>query len=250
MEVKFYPQYNNHIQTFKSNEDVYHDKNGKITNRTVTYFFRTDLDWMYFAKLLNNKYKKEPNFNLIQYACSDGSEAYTTAMAIKEFAPDIKEKAFPIIALDKFDQVVKEAQSGICNLYEDDISAIDWWTRGKFNDYFQVVPRTNPDCAMGVKPKFPLEECIIFNQANVLEDLKNIPNKNTVIMCRNCWEYIGRENYDKLAKELYEVTKDNGLLVIGDHDELHGVPPVLLQNGFRETSVKRVYEPIKKVATK
>ena len=250
MELKFYPQYNNQIQTFKSNENEFRDSSGKITNRTVTYFFRTDLDWLDFAQLLNQKYKDKPSFNIIQYACSDGSEAYTTAMAIKEFAPDIAPKAFPIIAIDKCPDIIKEAKSGICNLFEDDISAINWWTRGKFNDYFQVVPRTNPDCAMGVKPKAPIKDLIIFDQADVLEDLKNIADKDTVVMCRNCWEYIGKENYDKLAKELYEVTKNNGLLVIGDHDELHGVPPVLLQNGFRETHVKRVYQPVKKVHSK
>ena len=229
---------------------MYCDESGKITNRTVTYFFRSDLDWLYFAKLLNKKYKNEPNFNIIQYASSDGSEAYTTAIAIKEFAPDIKQKAFPIIALDKFDKVVKEAQSGICNVYEDDISAIHWWTQGKFDNYFTLTQKTNPDCAMAVKPTKDLKSCILFDQADILEDLKNIPEKNTVIMCRNCWEYIGKENFDTLAKQLYEVTKDNGLVVIGDHDELHGVPKVLLQNGFRETHVKRVYQPVKKTITK
>ena len=30
MELKFYPQYNNSIQTFKSNENEYYDKDGKI----------------------------------------------------------------------------------------------------------------------------------------------------------------------------------------------------------------------------
>lgn len=86
---------------------------------------------------------------------------------------------------------------------------------------------------------------IKFQHANILDDIQKLPDENNVILCRNCWEYLGKENFHYLAEQLYEKTKNNGLVVIGKHEETFGVPEILERHGFKETEVKRVYKPTK-----
>lgn len=246
MRITFpqYFQYKTPLQTFKSNENEFFDSNGNVVNKTVTYFFRNDLEWEEFAKFLEYKYKNEGKVNITDYAASDGSEAYTLVMSLKEFAPSICDKTFPIIAKDKFQTMVDEAQSGICNIYDDDIYAINYFTRNKFNAYFQARRATNPDCPMAVSPKTPLQDKIIFTQADILNDLENLPDSNNVILCRNCWKYFSSEHYDKLAEQLYEKTKDNGVIVIGEVEEKLGIPELLRRHGFQSTGLRNVYLPV------
>lgn len=247
MQVSFNTyQHKAHRQSFKSNENAFFNKAGKVVNKTVTYMFRSDMEWNEFARLLDFKYKNANKINITNYACSDGSEPYTLAMSLLEEVPEISKKVFPIIAKDKFQHVLDYAQSGIYNIYQSDIYAINYFTKNKFNHYFQAVPATIDDCFMAVKPKAPLQGKVTFQQADILEDLRNLPEENNVILCRNFWTYLGEEHYHRLAEMLYEKTKNNGLIAIGSLENGHKIPQILLQHGFRQSPVNNVYEPIKK----
>lgn len=237
-------QYNN-IRTpvFKSNERQIFNKTGKIINRNVTYFFRTDLDWHVLAHFLKNKYNKTDKVNVFNYGCSDGSESYTLVLSLlTRLGNDMSKKFFPIISKDSDPYIIKRAQSGCCNIYNSDLYAINYYTQNRFNDYFRAIPCTDKNCDLGITPKKPLQNKIIFEQANILDDLVNLPDKNNVIFCRNFWHYMGEENYDTLAKQLYEKTKNNGLVIIGDYDEKNGVSKALRQHGFEETYVQRIFQ--------
>lgn len=250
MQVSFNPYSNNcyHRQpAFKSNENEFLNAAGKVVNKTVTYMFRNNIEWEPFTRFLSYKYRTAPKINITNYACSDGSEPLTLAMSVMEFTPEIAPKIFPIIAKDKYQHVLDFAQSGIFNIYAPDLYAINYFTKNKFNHYFQAVPASIPDCMMGVKPREPLQNKIIFKQADILEDLRNLPDENNVILCRNFWTYLNKEQHHPLAEMLYEKTKNNGLIAIGSLENGHGIPKILLQHGFRETGVHNVYEPVKKM---
>lgn len=243
--IQHSPNYRKQQPSFKSNENEFFNNAGKIVNKTVTYMFRNDMEWDDFVKLLRYKYRNIDKINITNYACSDGSEPYTLALSILEQTPEISKKVFPIIAKDKFQHVLDFAQSGICNIYQSDLYAINYFTKNKFNTYFQAVRATIKDCFMGVRPKAPLQNKVIFQQADILEDLKNLPDENNVILCRNFWVYLGQEKYHRLAEMLYQKTKNNGLIAIGSLENGHGIPQILRQHGFKETNVENVYSPEK-----
>lgn len=242
--IQYSPNYYAQKQSFKSNENAFLNKAGEVVNKTVTYMFRNDIEWDAFVRLIGYKYNNAEKINITNYACSDGSEPYTLAMSILEERPDIAKKVFPIIAKDKFQHVLDYAQSGMCNIYQSDLYAINYFTKNKFNTYFQAVAPTLEDCFLGVKPREPLQNKVIFKQADILEDLKNLPGENNVILCRNFWVYLGKENYHPLAEMLYEKTKNNGLIAIGSLENGHGIPQILNQHGFRTTYVNNVYDPV------
>ncbi len=250
MQVFYNPYPNNYYRrqpAFKSNENEFLNAAGKVVNKTVTYMFRNDIEWDKFSRFLSCKYKNTPKINITNYACSDGSEPITLAMSLIEFTPEITHKAFPIIAKDKYQHVLDFAQSGIFNIYDSDLFAINYFTKNKFNHYFQAVKPTASDCTMGIKPKEPLQNKIIFERADILEDLSNLPDENNVILCRNFWAYLNKEQHHPLAEMLYEKTKNNGLIAIGSLENGHGIPKILLQHGFRETGVYNVFEPVKRM---
>ncbi len=251
MQVKFspYTYYPNSAKpNFKSNEDVFVDKNGVITNKTMTFFFRDDLDWQHLGEFLEHRYKNSDNVNITDYGCSDGSEAYTIAMTIFTHAPHLKDTAFPIIAKDNFPDVLEDARSGKVHIYNKDIYSINYYTKNRIWDFMQAVRCNKFGYDMALAPKPVLQDKIIFEQGDILEDLDNLPEKNNVIFCRNFWKYFDKENYHNLAAHLYEKTKDNGLVVIGNVEERLGIPLILNQHGFTETSVENVYAPVKKMA--
>lgn len=235
------------VPSFKSNELETFDENGEVINRNVTEFFRADLKWKEFSELLAKKYQNEDNVNITDYACSDGSEAYTLALSLMNYAPEICEKSFPIIAKDFDKHILNIAKSGRCNVYNCDFDAIDDHTNNRLSEYFTIAPAEDPEFFWEIHPKENLKNKIIFEHANILDDVQRLPNENNVILCRNCWEYLGKENFHYLAEQLYEKTKNNGLLVIGKHEEKFGVPEILKKHGFRETQVKNVYEPVKRM---
>lgn len=76
------------VPSFKSNELETYDKNGEVINRNVTELFRPDLRWKEFTELLAKKYERNDNINLIDYACSDGSEAYTIVLSLINYTPE------------------------------------------------------------------------------------------------------------------------------------------------------------------
>ncbi len=49
----------------------------------ITCTFRIDLDWADFAKLEIENFKHKDKVNIIQFASSDGSEAYTQIIVLR-----------------------------------------------------------------------------------------------------------------------------------------------------------------------
>ena len=60
-----------------------------------TRMFRSDLDWNLLSYYLENKYKNAQKVNVLNAACSDGSEPYSLAMILDKKISGGK-KFFPI----------------------------------------------------------------------------------------------------------------------------------------------------------
>ena len=225
--------------TTKPNFKHYYNEvhsNGKLKYRNNTCFFRICLDWINFGKFIEQKYQNVPKVNIINHACSIGEEAYSLAIIIEKFCPNLAKKCYPIIAKDIDNQVIEKAKEGIVtfDFYEfQDVTNI---CDKNFSDFFNgknivfqwnELSQTN-DIITKIQPN--LLSKIEFSQGNLLEDSKNLPKENTILFCRNMWLYLDENEKETLAKNLSNALDDSSLVVIGNADE--GASSHLQRNGF------------------
>ena len=94
-----YQQYPNKF-SFGSCARFYTTTNGDEFG-TNSWFFRDDIEWKRLAKYEKNHFCNINRVNIIQFASSDGSEAYTQIISLLENYPNKNsDKFFPIKAYD------------------------------------------------------------------------------------------------------------------------------------------------------
>ena len=210
-----------------------------ISHRNDTMVYRNDISWNKLHEFITNKYKNTPKVNVYNYACSDGSEAYSLAIDIihRTENQEDAEKFFPIIAKD-FDPVpLDDAKSHKILLDDIDKKIIEHRSNGNFNKYFKNIGRKtyNINKYNGVyyhiKPE--LADKIQFSRANILEDVKNIKPDNSIVMCRNCWPYLSSMERKALAQKLYNQLDTSSVVMLGEYDEkASNAFSIMLDTGF------------------
>lgn len=212
-----------HYQTcFKSNERAVKNSEGDILYKTTTYFFRNDTDWDNLIEFLCNKYKNTEKINVYSYGCSNGMEPYSFLLNLLSFRPKMLEKCTPVIAKDIDMKNIEMAKQGDYEIDSHDLFTLDYQTCGKYKKYFDCQERYNvsgPDIILTAKNN--IKEHINFEQGDIFEDIKKLPNKNTVIFCKNFWPYLTPEKRELLAKNLSEQFDKTCTIIIGDFDKYY-----------------------------
>lgn len=106
--------------SFKSNSRHYIMDNGK-SMETYTCFFRDDFPWNDFIPFIQTHFKNKEKVNIINAACSDGTEALSLIMLLHKYLKSDCKKFLPIIAYDIDDEILKAANSGYILLNGDEI---------------------------------------------------------------------------------------------------------------------------------
>lgn len=216
-----------------------------------TRWFRKDLLWDKFIAKLGDKYNKTDKVNIYCYACSDGAEPFSLAMfLIKKFGEKGAKKFFPIIASDIDSKILQRPQQGRIKLSQKDLRDIkeklgpDYLKFIQHNNNFQLIPEYNSIekiCDGIVNPT--IKNNIIFHNTNVISDINNIKGDNNVIMCRNVWPYLTREDQQNLAKTMFNKLGNNSMCVIGCFDQEQSIAnKYLLKQGFLDTGVNYCFE--------
>jgi len=213
-------------------DDFYYFYNYKPTIRHTTFLFRNGEDnfnWPALAQYIVQKYRNTDKVNIYNYACSDGSEPYSLAIMLSKYSDDT-DKFFPIIAKDTVKEVMEPAKSGTIYLEEDDLKKLHDYTAEDVSKYFTQVKgykKTNgnrilhvdPGDAMQFQINDNLKKCVEFECADIMNDYKNIKPDNSIVLCRNMWNYL---NYDsdrmELAKNLYNRLRKNSIVILGYYD--------------------------------
>lgn len=227
---------NNNISispAFKSNKRQI----GVVYN--TTSFFRNDINWERFTDLIIDKYKSADKVNLYSIGCSDGSEAYTTAlMLIKKLGKDGAKKFFPIKAMDKDTEILKNPMKGVIYASDSDFNVFNKYLRGVYHDYFEFERAFTYHkdfnmalCKGKVKPE--LQECVKFSKARLPFCLLDVEPENSVVMCRNVWPYLSHTSNKLMAEFLNMKLSKNSMCAIGDYDILRSdASSLLLENKF------------------
>ena len=247
--------------SFSSSYRAVEDLSGKLKYRTSTSFFREDIEWYDLANLLGEKYKNTDKVNIVDYACSSGEEAYTIVLSlIKQLGKKTASKFFPIVAKDIDEENIRMAKSGYLIANEKEKKFLDD-SSGFFPRPFNIHSINSYHKRQSYiyrnKAKYLIEfdrdlrKNIKFSVADINEDINSLPQKDTVLFCRNMWPYLPSQNQIKLLDIIMEkIHNTNSLIVLGDYD-MYGSPFDLNYKNFtsalkmlhlKETKVENVFE--------
>lgn len=236
--------------SFASNTRFYRTDRGREIG-TNSWLFRDDIDWKKLAAFEKEHFKNKDRVNIVQFACSDGSESYTKLITLFEDGKQSSQKFLPIAAYDIDYEIIKAAKSGYINLTERD------FFRAKINScqaekYFK---KTNyqlniPNEAMGImlaasnnyiSPKAykvvdELTSNVKFEQADMYDILENLDDdSNTILICRNILGYFPSYEIKDFIGLVSQKLKKDSILIIGKLDtENTGIYNYLKTNNFEE----------------
>lgn len=193
------------------------DKQNKgIVYKNNTAFFRKDLYWdMFIDYITKNKDLKK----ICCYACSDGSEPYSTAMAlIAKLGYEKAQEYFPIIArdIDKF--VIDKANTGVITIKKSDWKSINKYQKKADIKFFQgEYEPERKECNMKVSEE--LRRCVDFGLGDLITDSAYMNFDNSITLFRNVWPYLSPKEINILLSNLRKVPNRNAILVVGGYDK-------------------------------
>ena len=222
---------------------------------TTTYIFREDFEWLEFSDYIVRHFKNKDKVNFIQFASSDGSEAYTQIISLLEKHQNT-DKFFPIQAYDIDNASVKAARSGLINVHRSDKNAFKEHDIF-FEKYFHSTDRMLIFPGDSFSPKFKSDDPFYVRTHQVADDLTNRVNfyqrdmfdvlrnleddSNTVLMCRNVLGHLSREKVNEFVDLASEKLKKGSLLVIGSYDGLNSHNDKYIQSKGFIPVMKDVY---------
>ena len=255
-----YKKYN----TFKSTNRTFFQRSavrsfcqGEVSN--FTYPFRKDIDdWFALAKYVVENFKNKDKINVYSLACSDGSEAYTLAIVLKDLIKN--KKVFPIIAVDKDSDIIEHANGGRINLTCEDIIRIRDFL-GDNQKYFTdikdeaIIKDSKKQVINDWDYSFPkyysykvdknLRSLVDFKSENLLNTLSKLQDdSNTFISCRNVIPYLTKPEQNKLFNFLETKLKKGSLVAVGKYDERVDAEEMLRRGGFEETDIWFLYKKV------
>lgn len=215
--------------SFSASPDV------KMVSSNSTRFFRSDINWKDLGYTFNKEFPKG-KVNVYDFACSDGSEAYSIIITLLEQLGQKQAQRFlPIIASDIDPEIVAMAKSGKIKATEEDLFNMENIIQnGGISKYFDVRQLGVNDYILSAKEI--LKKNVIFEQENIKQGLEKIQKgENNIVLARNFWKYLSSENLAAASWRLGEKADENMLLIIGNFDSNHGnLPFFLTSQGFVE----------------
>lgn len=194
-----------------------------LKHRNDTYLYRDNAFWRNLTNFLVDKYKDVQKVNVFDYACSNGSEAYTFIMQmLSNFKKEVSKKFFPVIAKDCDSYAIEKAKSGEIPISRDEECLINGYTGKQFDRFIgnrcglseQRIPIYNV--------RKELTNLVDFSVADIFEDLPNLPKSNNIVFARNFWPYLSNAKRNDLAELLSEYIGENSTLIVGSYDLMFG----------------------------
>lgn len=249
-QITNYQQYPNKF-SFGSCARFYKTSNGDEIG-TNSWLFRDDVDWKRLAKYEKNHFADKNRVNIIQFASSDGSEAYTQIISLLENYPNKNsEKFFPIKAYDIDEEIVNAARSGLLNtnmvdrinlqINSDDYSKYFTDT----NEILNIKNDLNLKSKKTLKATNLIKNRVHFERAdmyNILSELND--NSDKILLCRNILGYFEDDKVEKFVKIVSNKLKQGSMFIIGQHDTSNSfIDRYLLENKFMKI-FEHVYQKL------
>lgn len=216
-----------------------------------SWLFRDDVDWNKLAKYEARNFADKDKVNVVMFAVSDGSEAYTKIISQYENNGIKAKKFFPIKAYDIDEEILKAAKSGLIRTSLRDRVDLE----SNSASYRRYFAETNQKLVIPLdiklqgekilKAKETLLRNVDFMQGDMFQKVREIKDcSNTVLMCRNILGYFLNDKIEHFVRLASSVLKENSLFVIGDHDtRFFNIKKCMESYNFHEV-MKNVYKKI------
>ena len=147
--------------------------------------------------------------------CSTGEEPYTIAMTLRDALGTAVGWDVKILASDLDTEVLARAKAGVYSVEQtapipQRVLACHF-LRGRGEDVGRV--RVRPE----------LRSLITFRRINLQDPRWPIRSKLDVIFCRNVLIYFDRPTQQRVLQRFLGLLKDDGLLVLGHSESVHGL---------------------------
>ena len=238
------------------------EENGvkKLLYRNDTAFYRDDMDII--IKYIVERYKNFQKINFHDYACSNGTETYSYLIEmICSHGLEAVKKFLPIMAKDIDDIAIQKAKSNLVQISTMDKEHINFYTHGKFDDFFEKdyrlyefddaqkmdFTKISCDCSNATyKVKPILTDNVIYKRSNIFDCDNYINGDNNIVSARNFWPYLSEDQKLSLAEKLYNCIGKNSTLIIGSYDigNLETFPDtslILRAKGFLPTESEYIF---------
>lgn len=217
-------EYSAYLLSLESSSQEYEILLNCITTNE-TFFFRETHHFDYLKNKLFPEIASSPGkiFNAWCAGCSTGQEPYSVAIAALDYMEETGNKfSVMITAGDISTKVLDKASSG---LYEQ--SALKGLSRTQIDKHFTL----EGDCYRISKK---VKNLVAFKRMNLLHDHPVAPQ--TVVFCRNVMIYFDGEARRKLVTNLKNSLRNDGVLIIGTSETIHG-----LDDGLRMEKLNGSY---------
>lgn len=209
---------------FGTTTRVYKDSSGDEF-KCNSWLFRQDVNWQKLTEYEAANFADKDRVNVVMFAASDGSEAYTKIISHFENNREQAHKFLPITAYDIDAEILKAAKSGLINTCMVDRMLLQVNSKN-YNNYFKetdkklIIPQDSKlQSPKTFKVKGILTKNVRFLQGDMFQKIKEIQdNSNTVLMCRNILGYFLNDKIEEFIALASSVLKPKSLFVIGDHD--------------------------------
>ncbi len=237
--------------SFGTTGRYYKSENGEEFG-TNSWLFRDDVDWERLAKYEKQHFCNKERVNIIQFASSDGSEAYTKIISLLENYPEKNaEKFFPIKAYDIDEEIVNAARSGYINtcltdrmnlqINSDDYTKYFTDTTQKLNIKDDIKLQNQKT----LKASNILRNRVQFERADMFNILANLnDNSDTILMCRNVLGYFENDAVERFVKITANKLKKGSLFIIGEHDTKNTFIDRFLKENHFMRIIKHVYQKL------
>ena len=193
--------------------------NAVSTNKTD--FFREPAHFDYLTEHILPKLRDPfsdsttPMFNVWSAGCSTGEEPYTLAMVLMDYALQMRNFQFKIMATDISTRVLAHAKKAIYT--ERSIAPVPVSLRKKY------IMRSKDRSKEQIRMHPVIREKVTFQRLNFMDDTFNLPQKFDIIFCRNVVIYFDLETQAKLFRKFARQLRSNGFLFIGHSETLNGL---------------------------
>ncbi len=179
----------------------------------LTSFFRESHHFDFLEELLERKRKEgKRSIRIWSAGCSTGEEPYSIAITIRKVFGDSHGYDVKLLATDLDSNVLNHGREGIYDYSR--VEALD-----------KRIISTNFSKNVGgsqVKVKPEIRKYIQFNRLNLLSSWP-MTKKFDVIFCRNVVIYFNKETQKVLFDRYAQQLNEDGYLIIGHSENLHGV---------------------------
>jgi len=196
-----------------------------------TFFFRDVKLFSLLTKSLLPEISSnspEEEIKIWSNACATGEEVYSIIMAIKNNCEDKLAKGYMVDCSDVSAMVIEKARNGIFNTLEIQAGL----PASLIVKYFQQFNTETWQVRIGL-----MEKCSFF-QFNLINGSYSA-NKYHVIFCRNVLSGMSAEEQVKIANNLFNSLKNNGILILGANEKLEsGTKFKLVENEIHNYYLK------------